>query len=196
MTMTREGRRGNGVGPMPSTDCLSIRPLEVQGSQAGALRTIWASAERGQQNVWEAFGARAMKDADLEEQRACWDNRRTSQAGNAARTQQEYDDDESGATALMEGVGATAGGRFYRLHRGSNVRTGGRIDVGRRQQNRRAISFLGPDTKAGGHWTREIGKEVSFALTSPACGGRTKLYLRRRASNHSTPGGRTPTIVF
>ena len=110
--MTREGRRGNGVGPMPSTDCLSIRPLEVQGSQAGALRTIWASAERGQQTVWEAFGARAMKDADLEEQRACWDNRRTSQAGNAARTQQEYDDDESGATALMEGVGATAGGRF------------------------------------------------------------------------------------
>ena len=87
MTMTREGRRGNGVGPMPSTDCLSIRPLEVQGSQAGALRTIWASAERGQQNVWEAFGARAMKDADLEEQRARWDNRRTSQAGNAVRTQ-------------------------------------------------------------------------------------------------------------
>ena len=28
-----------------------------------------------------------MKDADLEEQRARWDNRRTSQAGNAARTQ-------------------------------------------------------------------------------------------------------------
>ena len=54
-----------------------------------------------------------MKDADLEEQRACWDNRRTSQVGNAARTQQEYDDDESGATALMEGVGATAGGRFF-----------------------------------------------------------------------------------
>ena len=100
-----------------------------------------------------------MKDADLEEQRACWDNRRTSQVGNAARTQQEYDDDESGATALMEGVGATAGGRLNRLHRGSNMRTGGRIDVGRRQQNRRAISFLGPDTKAGGHWTREIGKK-------------------------------------
>lgn len=136
-----------------------------------------------------------MKDADLEEQRASWDNRRTSQAGNAARTQQEYDDDESGATALMEGVGATAGGRFYRLHRGSNVRTGGRIDVGRRQQNRRAISFLGPDTKAGGHWTREIGKEVSFALTSPACGGRTKLYLRRRASNHSLTGGRALTCL-
>ena len=161
---------------MPSTDCLSIRPLEVQGSQAGALRTIWASAERGQQNVWEAFGARAMKDADLEEQRACWDNRRTSQAGNAARTQQEYDDDESGATALMEGVGATAGGRFYRLHRGRkygwdrNARqlTGGRIDVGRRQQNRRAISFLGPAIKAGGQGqaTREIGKEVSRVLTS------------------------------
>ena len=60
-----------------------------------------------------------MKDADLEEQRARWDNRRTSQTGNAARTQQEYDDDESGATALMEGVGATAGGRLNRLHRGS-----------------------------------------------------------------------------
>ena len=58
-----------------------------------------------------------MKDADLEEQRARWDNRRTSQAGNAARTQQEYDDDESGATALMEGVGATAGGRMNRLSR-------------------------------------------------------------------------------
>ena len=165
MTMTREGRRGNGVGPMPSTDCLSIRPLEVQGSQAGALRTIWASAERGQQTVWEAFGARAMKDADLEEQRACWDNRRTSQAGNAARTQQEYDDDESGATALMEGVGATAGGRFYRLHRGSNVRTGGRIDAGRRQQNRRAISFLGPDTKAGGQATRKAARKIGAVLT-------------------------------
>ena len=114
-----------------------------------------------------------MKDADLEEQRACWDNRRTSQAGNAARTQQEYDDDESGATALMEGVGATAGGRFYRLHRGSNVRTGGRIDVGRRQQNRRAISFLGPAPKAGGHWTREIGKKgQSRAYLPRSYGGR------------------------
>ena len=120
MTMTREGRRGNGVGPMPSTDCLSMQTLDGQAAKAGELRTVWASAERGQQTVWEAFGARAMKDADLEEQRACWDNRRTSQAGNAARTQQEYDDDESGATALMEGVGATAGGRFYRLHRGRN----------------------------------------------------------------------------
>ena len=86
----------------------------------------------------------------------------------------EYDDDECGATALMEGVGATAGGRFYRLHRGRkygwdrNARqlTGGRIDVGRRQQNRRAISFLGPDTKAGGQATREIGKEVSRVPTS------------------------------
>ena len=115
-----------------------------------------------------------MKDADLEEQRARWDNRRTSQTGNAARTQQEYDDDESGATALMEGVGATAGGRFYRLHRGRkygwdrNARqlTGGRIDVGRRQQNRRATSFLGPALKAGGQATREIGKEVSRVLTS------------------------------
>ena len=114
-----------------------------------------------------------MKDADLEEQRACWDNRRTSQAGNAARTQQEYDDDESGATALMEGVGATAGGRFYRLHRGRkygwdrNARqlTGGRIDVGRRQQNRRAISFLGPDTKAGGHWTRKAARKIGAVLT-------------------------------
>ena len=185
MTMTREGRRGNGVGPMPSTDCLSIRPLEVQGSQAGALRTIWASAERGQQNVWEAFGARAMKDADLEEQRACWDNRRTSQAGNAARTQQEYDDDESGATALMEGVGATAGGRFYRLHRGRkygwdrNARqlTGGRIDAGRRQQNRRAISFLGPDTKAGGHWTREIGKKGQSRADLPSVGRISWTYV-------------------
>ena len=106
-----------------------------------------------------------MKDADLEEQRASWDNRRTSQAGNAARTQQEYDDDESGATALMEGVGATAGGRFYRLHRGSNVRTGGRIDVGRRQQNRRAISFLGPDTKAGGQATRKAARKIGAGLT-------------------------------
>ena len=122
-----------------------------------------------------------MKDADLEEQRACWDNRRTSQAGNAARTQQEYDDDESGATALMEGVGATAGGRFYRLHRGRkygwdrNARqlTGGRIDVGRRQQNRRAISFLGPAPKAGGHWTREIGKKgQSRAYLPRSYGGR------------------------
>ena len=108
-----------------------------------------------------------MKDADLEEQRACWDNRRTSQAGNAARTQQEYDDDESGATALMEGVGATAGGRFYRLHRKN---TGGRIDVGRRQQNRRAISFLGPAPKAGGHWTREIGKKGQSRANLPSVG--------------------------
>ena len=30
----------------------------------------------------------------------------------------EYDDDESGATALKEGVGATAGGRVKRLRRG------------------------------------------------------------------------------
>ena len=155
--------------PCRRTNCLSMQTLEGQAAKAGDLRTAWASAERGQQTVWEAFGARAMKDADLEEQRARWGNRRTSQACNAARMQQEYDDDESGATALMEGGGATAGGRFYRLHRGSIVRTGGRIDVGRRQQNRRAISFLGPDIKAGGHWTREIGKEVSFALTSPAC---------------------------
>ena len=126
-----------------------------------------------------------MKDADLEEQRACWDNRRTSQAGNAARTQQEYDDDESGATALMEGVGATAGGRFYRLHRGRkygwdrNARqlTGGRIDVGRRQQNRRAISFLGPDTKAGGHWTREIGKKGQSRADLPSVGRISWTYV-------------------
>ena len=70
----------------------------------------------------------------------------------------------------MEGVGATAGGRFYRLHRGSNVRTGGRIDAGRRQQNRRAISFLGPDTKAGGHWTREIGKKGQSRANLPSVG--------------------------
>ena len=99
------------------TDCLSMQTLDGQAAKAGELRTVWASAERGQQTVWEAFGARAMKDADLEEQRACWDNRRTSQAGNAARTQQEYDDDESGATALKEGVEAIAGGRVNRPSR-------------------------------------------------------------------------------
>ena len=148
--------------PCRRTNCLSMQTLDGQAAKAGELRTVWASAERGQQTVWEAFGARAMKDADLEEQRACWDNRRTSQAGNAARTQQEYDDDESGATALMEGVGATAGGRFYRLHRKN---TGGRIDVGRRQQNRRAISFLGPDTKAGGQATRKAARKIGAVLT-------------------------------
>ena len=97
-----------------------MQTLDGQAAKAGELRTVWASAERGQQTVWEAFGARAMKDADLEEQHTCWDNRRNSQAGNAARNlAAEYDDDESGATALMEGVGATAGGRLNRLHRGS-----------------------------------------------------------------------------
>ena len=107
------------------------------------------------------FGARAMKDADLEARRAAHVLGQPEDLAGRQRSPHaaEYDDDESGATALMEGVGATAGGRLNRLHRGSNMRTGGRIDVGRRQQNRRAISFLGPDTKAGGHWTREIGKK-------------------------------------
>ena len=31
MTMTREGLRGYGVGPTPSTNCLSMQMLEVQG---------------------------------------------------------------------------------------------------------------------------------------------------------------------
>ena len=74
----------------------------------------------------------------------------------------------------MEGVGATAGGRFYRLHRKN---TGGRIDVGRRQQNRRAISFLGPDTKAGGHWTREIGKKGQSRADLPSVGRISWTYV-------------------
>ena len=73
--------------PCRRTNCLTMQTLDGQAAKAGELRTVWASAERGQQTVWEAFGARAMKDADLEERQPRWDNRRTSQAGNAARTQ-------------------------------------------------------------------------------------------------------------
>jgi hypothetical protein len=76
----------------------------------------------------------------------------------------EHDDDESGATALMEGVGATAYGRLRRdcagkrtaatEMRGSLPVEGSH--VGKRQQYRRAISFLGAAPKAGGQATREI----------------------------------------
>ena len=68
----------------------------------------------------------------------------------------EYDDDECGATALMEeGVGATAYGRFdatapgkVRLgpHRAAAPPVEG-SQVGRRQQNRRATLFLVPGYK-------------------------------------------------
>ena len=67
----------------------------------------------------------------------------------------EHDDDESGATALMEGVGATAYGRLRRDCAGeSTAGTASRgsppvegSHVGRRQQNRRATSFLVPSYK-------------------------------------------------
>jgi len=66
----------------------------------------------------------------------------------------EHDDDESGATALTEGVGATAGGRGKRLRRGKygwdRIARQPPVEgshVGRRQQNRRATSFLVPSYK-------------------------------------------------
>ena len=86
----------------------------------------------------------------------------------------EYDDDECGATALMEGVGATAYGRFdatapgkVRLgpHRAAAPPVEG-SHVGRRQQNRRATSFLRPDTKAGSQATRVMDTGLrSYVLT-------------------------------
>ena len=98
-----------------SGDTYVLRPLDadadVQGRQArrtsdnlGASRT-WTA-------VWVAAGARAMKDADLEEvMHALWQPE--DFAGRQRRPHAaEYDDDECGATALMEGVGATAYGRF------------------------------------------------------------------------------------
>ena len=52
MTMTRKGKRhsmsGNVVGPLPTTDCLSMQTLEGNAAKLGGLRTIWAPAERGQ----------------------------------------------------------------------------------------------------------------------------------------------------
>ena len=173
---------------------------------AGELRTVRASAERGQQTVWEAFGARAMKDADLEEQRACWDNRRTSQAGNAARTQQEYDDDESGATALMEGVGATAGGRFLSTAPGKKIRLGPQCAAAYRWKDRRwaaaakpSCHFIsGPGYKGRGPSYAKSGKKDRRRAYLPRSAGDVTHRVGPMPSRqyHSTPGGRTPTIVF
>jgi hypothetical protein len=116
----------------------------------------------------------------------------------------EHDDDESGATALTEGVGATAGGRGKRLRRGKygwdRIARQPPVEgshVGRRQQNRRATSFLGPDLKAGGHCRKKAARVYAVTcLPTSSDEVRTFLNLRRRASNTPRKGGRTPTIVF
>ena len=70
--------------------------------------------------------------------------------------------------------------------------------VGRRQQNRRANSFLGPATNAGGQATREINTGLrSYVLTSLVRTGDAPFWTYVVAPvTMPRKGGRTPTIVF
>jgi hypothetical protein len=87
-------RRGKGRGTVSRGALPTYRlPLDADAGWARLLRPANCGHSGRQQNVnsrlyGRCFGARAMKDADLEEQCTRCGNRRTSQAGNAARTQQ------------------------------------------------------------------------------------------------------------
>ena len=64
----------------------------------------------------------------------------------------EYDDDECGATALMEGVGATAYGRF-------DATAPGKVDRIERQPPRWKDRTLGGGTKPSCNFISETGSK-------------------------------------